>query len=206
MQRVSAKPVDAEVVAFWRTRLSALRRRLSETPEAGDAWFWEVQCQIIQFLLRRHGGEEIQGPTEVLEEIAAAEWPPVPGPVPLEVRPSGSFGGSGDLGKSPRVSSQIRKTLATIVEANQERHRELQRLREEMIAAMRGKQHDSFTKIVAGVQAALDDDSPDALHVFSDQGIGELFYKLLVMDRPTQGSADSERGPRGDSGDTNLEK
>jgi hypothetical protein len=207
MKRRREQPVSATVLALWRERFTALRARLLETPNAGDAWFWKVQCHIIQYLLERHGGGEMKMSANSAKQIAPARSLQVSSVATLEVKPSNSFTDPSGIGKPPRVSGQIRPILSNIVQVNQRRYQLLQLLREEMIDALR-QEREQIREMMSGYREeqlkrnstrkfvaahdALEKLGISASRIphFSDREIQDVLDKIIAMDSPNPESKD----------------
>jgi hypothetical protein len=137
MMRRREQTVETSVLAFWRARLATLQGKLAETPGAGDAWFWKVQCHVIQYLIQRYDDDKLQMPANSRQQTVPAQSPQISSALPLEVKPSHSFSDAAGMGKMPRSSGEIRRVLSKIIHINQPRYKLLQRLGAEMADAMR---------------------------------------------------------------------
>jgi hypothetical protein len=136
MRKRIIQTVNAEVIAFWRSRLAALGEKLAKNRDAADAWFWRVQSDILNYLLHRYGGEAKTASPSTGQGAAMGPVEPA-NPVPLEFQPSGSFGSAASKGRMPRASGAIRPALENIARGNEERYVMFKRTEEEMAEAMR---------------------------------------------------------------------
>ena len=207
MRKRIKQNVNAEVIAFWRSRLSALGEKLAKNRHAADAWFWRVQSDILNYLLHRYGGDPrtpapSPGPGAAIEPMAAK-------PVPLEFQPSGSFGSAGGVGKMPRASGAIRPMLENIARGNAERYVVFKRAEEEMEAALRTQSENlrewMKTMMQHGIEHGLlevVEEAKIANEGMSEDEIVEMLSKIINMDEPpADGGGREETPPVNGSGD-----
>jgi hypothetical protein len=130
-RRRRAPDVRAEVLDFWRGRFALLGEKLAKSPDAGEAWFWRIEWNILNYLLHRYGGDEKQqrrAAAAKSEEKEAADASETPRHVALGVMPSGSFARMSGEGKKPRASREIGPLLGNISLRNLDRYNWLRQL------------------------------------------------------------------------------
>ena len=197
-QRIK-QAVDAEVLVFWRAQFALVGEKLAQNPLSESAWFWRVQWDILNYLLHRYGGDEKRAAMPSSEQIAFARVAGGTGPAKLELKPSGSFASFAGMGKQPRASGNLRPFLENIVRANQERHKTLQRLREEMAQARQeqrklNREWTEWVKEFYAIYGLLEGEfeAPEpASDELSDDEIVEMLSKMLEIDDPAGGPGNS---------------
>src|ERR1019366_813825 len=131
----------------------------------------------------RYAGDEIQSPPNSIQQIKTVESPTIPGPAPMEVRPSDSYTASPSAGKVPRRSIQVRPVLQTITQINQERYDILQRLRHEITQAMRAER-DRLRTLMHRDRTSQDSPGTIAhespMPVLSEEEFEQMFYEFIM--------------------------
>jgi hypothetical protein len=195
MDRRRKHPIDAELLASWQARLILLRRRLAESPQAADAWFWKIQTEIIDYLLDRYCDKKTASQAVARVPIASPDLSRGLNPTRAEVNPSGSFPQASDSGKMPRSSGKIAPILQNIAQANLPRHEQLQRLDAQAKEALRLEGQDLRARM-ARIVALLDEHDlrhdPDTVALPSpsfvvteiEQTLRDELLELLSLDAP----------------------
>jgi hypothetical protein len=201
MSKRIKQPVNAEVIAFWRTRLAALGEKLAKNRGAADAWFWRVQSDILNYLLHRYGGEAktalpSSGQGAAMEPVGTAN------PVPLEFQPSGSFGSAAGAGKMPRASGAIRPVLESIAQGNEERYVVFKRAEEEMAEALLAQSEELREWMKSMVEHGIEhgllevvEEAKIANEGMSEDEIVEMLSKIINMDEPPRDADGDENQP-----------
>ena len=127
VKRRREQAVEPQVLAQWRGRSGALQRRLADAPAAGEAWFWQIQWNIVNYLLERYAHEPAPATTEPGAESMDTQSDEALSHTALEVRSSDSFREASESGSAPRASERMRPVLQEIAEANRDRYAEHQR-------------------------------------------------------------------------------
>jgi hypothetical protein len=131
------QPVDPQLVASWRERWALLHEQLRAAPAASDAWFWQLQCDIIDYLLKRYGDGQPASPHELAAISAALNFAQQPRPTPIETSRSASITAHHDPGAWPRNSQKIRPILDSISQGNAERREQLRLVHEQQLEELR---------------------------------------------------------------------
>jgi len=137
MKRRRKQPVDPQVLASWRERSALLREQLRAAPAASDAWFWQLQCDIIDYLLKRYGEGRLASQHELAAISATLDFAKEPLARPIETSRSASITAHRDPGNWPRNSQKIRPVLDSISQGNADRHEQLRLVHEQRLEELR---------------------------------------------------------------------
>jgi hypothetical protein len=194
MKPRSGQVVKGDVIAFWRDRFSYLRDRLVSEPHGEDAWFWWVQWDILNYLLHRYTGEELQPPPGERKHVPfarVAEGTQFRLDEPEVASQSLRFRGSA---KPPRNSSAIGPLLRNIVDGNRDRHSVLEHLRDELAKEKILQRELNQAAIgwmmeyrrIYGLSWEPEGQEPPAREQLSEDQIVEMLSELIGMDRPPE--------------------
>jgi hypothetical protein len=137
MKRRRKQPVDPQLLAYWRERSALLHEQLQAAPAASDAWFWQLQCDIIDYLLKRYGDGQPASEHELAAISAALDFAQSPRPTQPETSPSASITAHHEPGAWPRNSQKIRPILNSISQGNADRHDQLRLVHEQQLEELR---------------------------------------------------------------------
>jgi hypothetical protein len=200
MRARTQQVVAGHVLVFWRDRFAYLREKLTRDPHDENSWFWRVQWDILNYLLHRYAGEELQMPP--LGEVDAPFAQLAERGRQCEKQseltgPALRYRGSA---KPPRDSSAIRSFLTSIVDGNQERHTVLQHLRDEL-AKEKILQRSLNREVIGwmkeyrriyGAYPETPDETPSAPEQLTEDEIVEALSELINLDRPPEESEGSD--------------
>ncbi len=169
-----------------------IRQRLHDTPAAADAWFWKIQCDIIDFLLNRYSETNVR-PTANPAASIAADLAKTLAPAPVESSRSDSFPDSADVSKMPRKSEKIAPLLQKISQANQDRYELAHRLEAEAKEALRLQIKESravterVLQLIEKYDLRYDPDAenrPPPDFIETDEELPEEIRRVLALDSP----------------------
>jgi hypothetical protein len=199
MRQRAKEQITADLLIFWRARFAVLLDKLRAHPSSGDAWFWRMQCEILNYLLHRYAGDAKQPLPEPALDIpfarlvAAQKSEPISSP-PVASRAWPKPPDGAAEGKLPRASVQLRAALHDIAQGNQDRHTDIHRHREllaeeKLLRRQQNREAIEWMKAyqeMFGLDLDQEDENPPPPEQLTEDEIVDALADIINMDQPPE--------------------